>query len=64
VIQLAQTFGLEAVAEGVESRAEAERLRALGYEYAQGFHFARPASAEDMIRVIEGSALATGPIAS
>jgi hypothetical protein len=33
---------IEAVAEGVETAAQAERLHRAGYPYAQGFHFARP----------------------
>jgi EAL domain-containing protein (putative c-di-GMP-specific phosphodiesterase class I) len=39
---LARALGVEAVAEGVETPAQAERLSSLGYEQAQGFHFARP----------------------
>jgi diguanylate cyclase (GGDEF)-like protein/PAS domain S-box-containing protein len=40
VLQLATAFGAEAVAEGVETREQAERLRRIGYERAQGHHFA------------------------
>jgi predicted signal transduction protein with EAL and GGDEF domain len=42
VLQLAKAFGVEAVAEGVETAAQADKLTSLGYERAQGFHFARP----------------------
>ena len=42
VLQLARAMGVEAVAEGVETPAQAARLGALGYVRAQGFHFARP----------------------
>ena len=42
VLQLARAIGVEAVAEGVETPAQAERLESLGYVRAQGFHFARP----------------------
>jgi hypothetical protein len=42
VIQLATAFGVEAVAEGVETEEQAERLHTLGYTRAQGFLFARP----------------------
>jgi diguanylate cyclase (GGDEF)-like protein/PAS domain S-box-containing protein len=42
VMQIARLLGLDAVAEGVETPAQADRLHALGYEHAQGFHFARP----------------------
>jgi diguanylate cyclase (GGDEF)-like protein len=40
VIGLAHAFGLEAVAEGVETLAQVDRLRALGIDAAQGHYFA------------------------
>ncbi len=46
VLQLARTMGVEAVAEGVETAEQAERLGDLGYVRAQGFLFARPMTAE------------------
>ncbi len=49
-IQLAQSFGMTVVAEGVESEPVAERLREYGCAYAQGFHFARPLAAEEIER--------------
>jgi diguanylate cyclase (GGDEF)-like protein/PAS domain S-box-containing protein len=42
IIEIAQALGLRAIAEGVETGAQAERLHSLGYRLAQGFHFARP----------------------
>jgi diguanylate cyclase (GGDEF)-like protein/PAS domain S-box-containing protein len=42
VIDLGHNLGLQVVAEGVESRATADRLAALGCDYVQGFHYARP----------------------
>jgi EAL domain-containing protein (putative c-di-GMP-specific phosphodiesterase class I) len=42
VLQLGRTLRLQTVAEGVETQQQAERLRALGCELAQGYHFARP----------------------
>jgi diguanylate cyclase (GGDEF)-like protein len=42
IIHLAKTFNLGVVAEGVEDAAAAERLRALGVDCLQGYHFARP----------------------
>jgi diguanylate cyclase (GGDEF)-like protein/PAS domain S-box-containing protein len=49
VLQLARGFGVEAVAEGVETAEQAGRLTALGYERAQGFYFGRPMPASDLI---------------
>ena len=46
VLQLARGFGVETVAEGVETATQAELLRALGYDRAQGYHFARPMPAD------------------
>ncbi len=42
VLQIARTFGLAPVAEGVEDEAQAARLRELDCAQAQGYHFARP----------------------
>jgi predicted signal transduction protein with EAL and GGDEF domain len=41
-IALGHGFGLEVVAEGVESGAAAAKLAAIGCDYAQGFHYAKP----------------------
>jgi diguanylate cyclase (GGDEF)-like protein len=41
-ITLARGLGLRTVAEGVENAAVAERLRELGADLLQGYHFARP----------------------
>lgn len=48
VIQMARALDLTAVAEGVETTAQAEFLQNLGYQLAQGFLFAWPQSAEDL----------------
>jgi diguanylate cyclase (GGDEF)-like protein len=48
VIQLAGALGLDTVAEGIENEAQADRLRALGYTVGQGYHLARPMSAEKL----------------
>ncbi|GIE29668.1 hypothetical protein Ait01nite_027130 [Actinoplanes italicus] len=48
VVQMARAFGLAAVAEGIETAEQAAQLTGLGYEKAQGFHFARPMPAADL----------------
>ncbi|SNY30106.1 putative bifunctional diguanylate cyclase/phosphodiesterase [Paractinoplanes atraurantiacus] len=48
VAQMARAFGLQTVAEGVETAEQAALMTRLGYERAQGFHFARPMSAADL----------------
>ncbi|MEU4425843.1 bifunctional diguanylate cyclase/phosphodiesterase [Actinoplanes sp. NPDC024001] len=49
---IASTLGLRAVAEGVETLDQATRLHDLGYRYAQGYYFARPAPAEQIDAVL------------
>jgi diguanylate cyclase len=46
VLQIARTFGLSPVAEGVEDATQAARLRDLDCAQAQGYHFAKPMPAE------------------
>ncbi len=41
-VDVARCFGLKVVAEGVETRAQQLRLRALGVDYMQGYLFGRP----------------------
>jgi EAL domain-containing protein (putative c-di-GMP-specific phosphodiesterase class I) len=45
VIELSRAFGLDAVAEGVESAEQAAALRELGYTLGQGYHLAEPMTA-------------------
>jgi predicted signal transduction protein with EAL and GGDEF domain len=48
IVELCRTLELDTVAEGVETREQATRLTELGCELAQGFHFGRPMTAEDL----------------
>jgi diguanylate cyclase len=45
ILAVVAAFGLAAVAEGVETAAQAEQLRLLGCRYGQGYHWGRPAAA-------------------
>jgi PAS domain S-box-containing protein len=47
IIGLAQGFGYQTIAEGVEDEQTVELLRQLGVDYAQGFFFGRPAPVAD-----------------
>jgi diguanylate cyclase (GGDEF)-like protein len=48
VLQIARTFNLAPVAEGVEDAVQASRLRELDCAQAQGYHFAKPMPAGDV----------------
>ena len=45
LVEMVRDFGITPLAEGIESQAEADACTDLGFEYAQGFHFGRPAPA-------------------
>jgi EAL domain-containing protein (putative c-di-GMP-specific phosphodiesterase class I) len=49
VLSLARNLGVDVVAEGVEDEASADRLQAMGCPAAQGYLFARPMPAEEML---------------
>jgi diguanylate cyclase (GGDEF)-like protein len=55
IIRLGKTLGLTLVAEGVETAEQAERLRSLGCELAQGYYFSRPVDAERISGLLEMS---------
>ena len=42
VVAIGETLQLDVVAEGIEHEEQWDRLRELGCELGQGFHFARP----------------------
>jgi PAS domain S-box-containing protein len=47
IVNLAQAFGLETIAEGVENEETLRLLRAEGVDFAQGFHLGRPEPIDD-----------------
>jgi EAL domain-containing protein (putative c-di-GMP-specific phosphodiesterase class I) len=52
IVSLAHNLGMQVIAEGVETREQADALRALRCERAQGFLFAKPLSAEKAERLL------------
>ena len=56
IVRLAQTLQLNAVAEGVETASQLERLRELGCRYAQGYFLARPQDADSLGVVLKAAA--------
>jgi len=53
ILAIAHSYGLDVVAEGVETAEQAELLKALGCQHAQGFHFAHPPPAAEFTRLLE-----------
>lgn len=49
IIGMAQNLGLQVVAEGVETQEQADFLREKGCDFAQGYFFGRPMSAENIL---------------
>ncbi len=45
ILAIADTYGLEVVAEGIETAQQAEVLKSLGCQQGQGYHFAHPVPA-------------------
>ncbi len=53
VVGLGQSLGLKTVAEGIETQGQADMLVRLGCEMGQGWHYGRPAPAEQLLSLIE-----------
>jgi EAL domain-containing protein (putative c-di-GMP-specific phosphodiesterase class I) len=56
-IELAEAFGITSVAEGVEDRETAQRLREFGCDAVQGNFFCRPLPAREIPHVPSNLAL-------
>jgi diguanylate cyclase (GGDEF)-like protein len=52
VVHIANDLGLDAVAEGIESQAQAERMAKLGYKLGQGFHLVPPLPADQIAQLL------------
>ncbi len=52
VIEMAHTLGFTVVAEGIETSAQAEYLRAHRCDFAQGYLFARPMPAAELAKLL------------
>jgi diguanylate cyclase (GGDEF)-like protein/PAS domain S-box-containing protein len=61
IIAMAQRLDIKVVAEGIETRAQLQKLQELGSQFAQGFLFARPVPAEQCRRYLTGAPLQPGP---
>jgi diguanylate cyclase (GGDEF)-like protein len=65
LIGITRGLRMQAVAEGVETAGQAERLYRAGYRFAQGYHFARPMPVADIELLLtmqdEGARQAVAP---
>ena len=57
IVNMAHAIGAKVICEGVETREQLDRLRAMGVEYAQGYLIGKAAPAEE---VLSGAAARTG----
>ncbi len=62
ILALARELGIVALGEGVEREAEAETLRRLGCNEAQGWHYGRPQPMERVLERIRATLAAERPI--
>ena len=51
-ISLSHNLGLTVVAEGVETKAQADMLRKMDCDHAQGFYYSPPVPAEELARIL------------
>jgi diguanylate cyclase (GGDEF)-like protein len=55
VLHLGDSFGLDVIAEGIETDAQAERLVELGCQYGQGFRYGKPMTGAAIIGTFRSS---------
>ena len=52
IIAMAHSLQLKVVAEGVETKAQADFLRRLGCDQAQGYHYSKPIPSSDIVKLL------------
>jgi diguanylate cyclase len=62
IVSLAHSLRLKVVAEGVETPAQLDFLKAVGCDEYQGYHFSRPLPAVEFERIVRETALLTEPL--
>jgi len=64
IVGLANSLGLQCVAEGIEHAQQAAQLRAAGCGFGQGFYFAKPLGADEAVAVVEAQTSGDAPRAA
>jgi EAL domain-containing protein (putative c-di-GMP-specific phosphodiesterase class I) len=54
IVDLARLLGFDVVAEGIESAADSNLLRALACDYGQGYHYSRPLPPTQALTLVRG----------
>jgi diguanylate cyclase (GGDEF)-like protein/PAS domain S-box-containing protein len=62
ILAIADTYGLDVVAEGIETSEQAELLRSLGCQLGQGYHFSRALPAADLGRLLARGLVPAGMV--
>jgi len=55
IVDIAQAFNLESIAEGIEDEVSLRQLREMGVDLGQGYHFSRPLPYERAITLLDGT---------
>lgn len=53
VIKIAKWMNLEVIAEGIETKAELDRLKEMNCDYGQGYYFAKPMPVEEFEEILK-----------
>jgi EAL domain-containing protein (putative c-di-GMP-specific phosphodiesterase class I) len=61
IMQMAKSLNINVVAEGVETQKQVNFLSAIGCDYMQGYFFARPMPADQLLQFMEGQNTAPKP---
>lgn len=62
IIQMAKSLNIRVVAEGVETQKQVNFLAAIGCDYMQGYFFARPMPADQLLQFIKAQPAASNSI--
>lgn len=55
IVDLGQKLGLATIAEGIETQAQEDAVRAMGCQEVQGFMYAKPMTAADLVKFLSKS---------